>query len=187
MPQRLYLRFLCAKRAVCSWVPEFAAYFRQAIPEVRGKTEIGRPDPSFRLPRPAVLLPKIGLCSEVSNFFPALPENAALHRELKRKSQHPRQLDVVAETSKGHCRKPNNDPSLSSPHVESAMTASLRTFYRHVKQPNKETIGNAVVHPKFHLNKTRGCPPLERNPLAKRWPIAGFHFSFRTSYRSIIF
>lgn len=27
IPQRLYLRFLCAKRAVCSWVPEFAAYF----------------------------------------------------------------------------------------------------------------------------------------------------------------
>lgn len=28
IPQRLYLRFLCTKRAVCSWVPEFAAYFR---------------------------------------------------------------------------------------------------------------------------------------------------------------
>lgn len=68
MPQHLYLRFLCAKRAVCSWVPEFAAYFRAAIPEVRGKTEISRPDPSFALPRPAVLLPKIGLCSVVSDF-----------------------------------------------------------------------------------------------------------------------
>lgn len=73
MPQRLYLRFLYAKRAVCSGVPEFAAYFRAAIPEVRGKTEIGRPDPGFALPRPAVLLPKIGLRSEVSDFFPALP------------------------------------------------------------------------------------------------------------------
>lgn len=41
MPQRFYLRFLCAKRTVCSWVPEFAAYFRRAVPEVRGKTEIG--------------------------------------------------------------------------------------------------------------------------------------------------
>ena len=27
MPQRLYLRFLYAKRTVCSRVPEFAAYF----------------------------------------------------------------------------------------------------------------------------------------------------------------
>ena len=70
IPQRLYLRFLYTKRAVCSWVPEFAAYFRAAIPEVRGKTEIGRPDPGFTLPRPAVLLPKIGLCSEVSDFSP---------------------------------------------------------------------------------------------------------------------
>lgn len=58
-PQRLYLRFLCAKRAVCSWVPEFAAYFRQAVPEVRGKIKIGRPDPGFTLTRPAVLLQKI--------------------------------------------------------------------------------------------------------------------------------
>ena len=70
MPRRLYLRFLCAKRAVCSWVPEFAAHFRRAVPEVRGKTEIDRPDPGFAFPRPAVLLPKIGLCSEVSDFFP---------------------------------------------------------------------------------------------------------------------
>ena len=68
MPQHLYLRFLCAKRAACSWVPEFAAYFRRAIPEVRGKTEIDRPDPGFTLPRPAVLFPKIRLCSEVSDF-----------------------------------------------------------------------------------------------------------------------
>lgn len=37
MPQRFYLRFLYAKRAVCSWVPEFAAYFRRAVPEVREK------------------------------------------------------------------------------------------------------------------------------------------------------
>ena len=70
MPRRLYLRSLCAKRAVCSWVPEFAAYFRLAIPEVRGKTEIGRPDPGFALPRPAVLLPKIGLRSAISDFSP---------------------------------------------------------------------------------------------------------------------
>lgn len=43
-------------------------------------------------------------------FFPALPENAALHRELKRKSQHPRQHPVVAKTSKGRCRKTEQRP-----------------------------------------------------------------------------
>lgn len=68
MLQLLYLRFLCTKRAVYSWFPKFAAYFRAAIPEVRGKTEISRPDPGFALPRPAVLLPKIGFCLEVSDF-----------------------------------------------------------------------------------------------------------------------
>lgn len=35
MPQRLYLRFLYAKRTACSRVPEFAAYFGKMIPEVR--------------------------------------------------------------------------------------------------------------------------------------------------------
>ena len=43
-------------------------------------------------------------------FFPALPENAALHRELKRKTQHPRQHPVVAKTSKGRCRKTEQRP-----------------------------------------------------------------------------
>lgn len=39
--QSLYLRFLCLKRAVCSGVWEFAADFRFAIPEVRGKPRSG--------------------------------------------------------------------------------------------------------------------------------------------------
>ena len=34
------------------------------------KTEICRPDPGFTLPRPAVLLAKIELCSEVFDFSP---------------------------------------------------------------------------------------------------------------------
>ena len=68
--QRLYLRFLYAKRAVCLGIPDFAAYFRRAVPEVLGKTEIDRPDPGFALPRPAVLLPEIRLCSAISDFSP---------------------------------------------------------------------------------------------------------------------
>lgn len=44
------------KRAVRSRIPEFAAYFRRALTEVRGKTEIYRPGPCFELRRPAVLL-----------------------------------------------------------------------------------------------------------------------------------
>lgn len=87
MPQRLYLRFLCAKRAVCSWVPEFAAYFRAANPEVRGKTEIGRPDPGFAFPRPAVLLPNIGLCSAISDFSPHFRKNVVKPSTRKRETR----------------------------------------------------------------------------------------------------
>ena len=70
MPQRFYLRFLYAKTAVCSRIPEFAAYFLRTIPKVREKTENCRPDPCFNLRRPAVWLPKIELCSEIFNFSP---------------------------------------------------------------------------------------------------------------------
>lgn len=49
-----------------------------------GKIKVDRPDPGFTLSQPTILLPKIGLCSEVSDF-PALPENTTLHRELKHK------------------------------------------------------------------------------------------------------
>lgn len=80
MPQRLYLRFLCAKRAVCLGIPDFAAYFRAAIPEVRGKTENGRPDPDFTFPRPAVLLPKIGLCPAISDFSRTSRERSSTER-----------------------------------------------------------------------------------------------------------
>ena len=40
------------------------------IPEVRGKSEICRPDLRITLPRPAVLLEKTGLCSAVPHFSP---------------------------------------------------------------------------------------------------------------------
>lgn len=33
-----------------------------------GKIKVDRPDPGFTLSQPAVLLPKIELCSEVSDF-----------------------------------------------------------------------------------------------------------------------
>ena len=112
------------------------------------KTEIGRPDLCFRLPRPAVLLQKIWLCSEVSDF-PRTSEMMTSHRGPYQQWRHPRQHPIVVETSKGRCRKPNNDPSLSPPHVESTETASLGTSYRNVKQPNKAAIGNAAVRHQF--------------------------------------
>lgn len=184
MPQRFYLRHLYAKRPVCSWIPEFAAYFRTAIPEVRFKTEIGRPDPGFTLPRPAVLLPKIRFCSEVFGFSPHFRNARPCKACSSNISGICDNIQLSQKRQRAVAGKPNNDPSLSSPHLESTTTASLATSYRNVKRPDRAAIGNADVHPNFHLNKTRGYPPLGRNPLAKRWPIAGFRFLFRTSYRS---
>lgn len=66
--QRFYLRFLDVKMAAWSGVLKFAAYFRYAIPELRDRTEICRPDPSFALTRPAILLQKFGLCSAGLHF-----------------------------------------------------------------------------------------------------------------------
>ena len=121
------------KRALCSEVPEFAAYFRRALSEVRGKTEIGRPDLCFRLPRPAVLLAKIGLCSEVFDFSPHF-RNA---RPCKACSSNISGICDNIQLSWKHQRavvgKPNNDPSLSPPHVESTATASLRIIFRNIQ------------------------------------------------------
>lgn len=44
------------------------------------------------------------------SIFPRTSVKRGLHRELKRKSQHPRQHPVVAETSKGRCRKTEQRP-----------------------------------------------------------------------------
>lgn len=148
MPQRLYLRFHCAKRPVCSWVPKFAAYFQRAVPEVRGAT-IGQPDPGFALPRPAVLLPKIELCSEVSDFFPHFRNMRPCKACSSYISSIRDNIQLSWKRQRAVAGKPNNDPSLSPPHVESTATASLRTSYRNVKRPNKATIGDAVVRLHF--------------------------------------
>ena len=85
MPQRLYLRFICAKRRCARGFRNLPHTSVQRFRKRGEKTEICRPDPGFTLPRPAVLLPKIGLRSEVSDFSPALPENTATPIVPKRK------------------------------------------------------------------------------------------------------
>ena len=48
--------------------------------ESAGKIEIGRPDTGFTLPRPAIMLQKIRLCSEVLDF----PRTSAKHGSTER-------------------------------------------------------------------------------------------------------
>lgn len=96
--------------AACLGVSEFATYFRRTISEVRGKSKIRRPDPCFVLPRPAVLLPKIRLCSEVSDFSPHFRKTRPCIMFSCNKKRIPRQHPVVTETSKGRCRKTEQRP-----------------------------------------------------------------------------
>lgn len=114
MPQRLYLRFLFAKRAVCSWVPEFAAYFRRAVPEVLGKTEIDRPDPGFTLPRPAVLLPKIGLCSVVSDFSPHFRKTRQRRASRSENRYEFRRQNSLLNAKTAYRRFPRTKPDVPS-------------------------------------------------------------------------
>lgn len=109
MPQRLYLRFLCAKRR-CAWgfliLPHISGErFRKC-----GENQDRPIRTRFYASATCGFVAENRVALGGFRFFPALPENAALHRELKRKSQHPRQHPVVAKTSKGRCRKTEQRP-----------------------------------------------------------------------------
>lgn len=148
MPQRLYLRFLCAKRPVARGFRNLphtsGGRFRKC-----GETTIGQPDPGFALPRPTVLLPKIELCSEVSDFSPHFRNMRPCKACSSYISGIRDNIQLSWKRQRAVAGKPNNDPSLSPPHVESTATVSLRTSYRNVKRPNKATIGDAVVRLHF--------------------------------------
>lgn len=73
MPQCLYLRFLYTKRPVCSGVPEFAAYFRAAIPEVRGKSRSADQIPVLRFRDLRFCCQKSG-CARRFPIFPRTSE-----------------------------------------------------------------------------------------------------------------
>lgn len=101
----------------------------------------------FRLPRPAVLSAKIGLRSEASEFSPHFRNTRPCKACSSNISSICGNIQLSQKRQRAVVGKPNNDPSLSPPHVESTATASLRTSYRNVKQPNKATINNAAVRP----------------------------------------
>lgn len=72
IPQRFYLQFLCVKRAVCSWVPEFAAYFGRAVPEVRGKSRSADQNP-------VLCFRDLRFCCQISGYarrFPIFPRTS---------------------------------------------------------------------------------------------------------------
>ena len=99
MPQRLYLRCLCAKRAVCSVVPEFAAYFRRAFPEVRVKPRSADPTPVLRFGDLRFCWQKSGCARR----FPIFPRTSVKHGNTK----HPEAKTATNSTGKQPLKRKN--------------------------------------------------------------------------------
>lgn len=114
-------------------------------PEVCGKFKTCRAHRDAATPLPAVSLRKKGGVLGISEICRIL-------RELQTQIESPRSNEGIRDNiqlsrkrQRAVAGEPNNDPSLSSPHVESAMTVSLRTFYRNVKRTNRTTNGNTAA------------------------------------------
>lgn len=119
MPQRLYLRFLRAKRAVCSWVPEFAVYFRRAVPGVWEKSRSADQTPVLRF-RDLRFVAKNQVVLGGFRFFPALPELKPQTEGSSNSGGIRDNIQLSRKRQRAVAGKPNNDPPLSSPHVEPA-------------------------------------------------------------------
>ena len=113
------------------------------------KPRSGDPGPGFTLSRPAVLLAKIRLRSEVFDFCPHFRNTRPCKACSSNISSICGNIQLSQKRQRAVVGKPNNDPSLSPPHIESTATASLRISYRNFKQPNKATIDNASVRHQF--------------------------------------
>lgn len=142
------LRCLFPRRVVRSRVPEFAVYFCAAIPEVRGRTKINQPGPGFGV-LCRFCCRKSGCAQRFSTFLRTSGKRGPASCFLATKNGFRDNIQLSRKHQRAVAGKPNNDPSLSSPHVESATTVSLRKSYRNVHQPNKATIAEARVRPQF--------------------------------------
>lgn len=104
-------------------------------------------------------------------FFPALPKYAVKTDCQKRKRDN---IQLSRKHQRAIAGKPNNDPSLSSPHVESATTVSLRPFYRNARRPNRATSGDAAVQLQPRT-KYKGMPSAWKEPpcntMTCKWPL----------------
>ena len=120
-------------------------------PVVCGKFQTCRPRRIATTLLPAVLLQKIGLCSEVS-VFPSTSEMMTSHQGSINKDGIHDNIQLSRKHQRAVAGKPNNDPSWSSPHVECTTTVSLRTSYRNFQRARLRTTGSS---PAFTINLDR--------------------------------
>lgn len=113
------------------------------------KTESCRPDPGFGHPRAAVLLVKIRVCSASFDYPRTSEKRDKKPATLKRTRDN---IQLSRKRQRAVAGNPDNDPSLSPPHVESAATVSLRISYRNFQRPRLRAIGSS---PAFTVNLDR--------------------------------
>lgn len=125
---------------------------------------------------PALRFRDLRFCCQKSGYarrspiFPALPELKPQTESSSNSGGIRDNIQLSRKRQRAVAGKPNNDPSLSSPHVESATTASLRTFYRNVKRPSRTTIGNSAVRHQSLAKKLGDALRLEGTPLQNDGP-----------------
>ena len=144
MPQRLYLRFLYAKRR-CAWgfliLPHTSV---QRFRKCGVKTEICRPASVLPFHDLRFCYQKSSCARRFPIFFPHFRNTRPYKACSSNISSIRDNIQLSRKRQRAVVGKPNNDPSFSPPHVESAATVSLGTSYRNAKQPSKATIGNAA-------------------------------------------
>ena len=124
-----------------------------------GKTKIGRPDPCFTLPRPAVLLAKIGLCSEVSDF-PRTSEKTRYNRAPEREKRAKRpSANSPLNAKTAYRRLPRTKPDIPSQGLIAAR--ALRKGPAPVKPlPEKRGKQELREHASVELHASRKTPAI---------------------------
>lgn len=85
-------------------------------------------------------------------FFPSTSEMMTSHQGSINKDGIHNNIQLSRKHQRAVAGYPDNDPSLSPPHVESAATASLRISYRNFQRPRLRTTGSS---PAFTINLDR--------------------------------
>ena len=166
VPQRLYLRFLYAKRR-CAW--GFLILPHTSVQRFRKCWE----KPRSTEQTTALRFRDLRFCCQKSScarrfpIFPALPELMPQTESSNNSGSIRDNIKLSRKRQRAVAGNPDNDPSLSPPHVESATTVSLRTSYRNAKQPNKATTGNAAVQYQFQSKLNQGMPSVRKEPPCK--------------------
>lgn len=146
MPQCFCLRILYAEKPLCSGVPEFAAYFRQAIQEVRGKPRSGDQAPVLPFRNLRFCWQKSECARQVS-IFPRTSEiRGKTHCQKRKRDERPSEKSPLnAKTA--FRRFPRTKPNVSSQGLITPITLGDNSQGR---QSNTAKLSYQIVSPFMH-------------------------------------